>query len=279
MAEHQPGKDTYVLSRNHAAASRLNYQFYLWKDTLGFNLHPNIPTPKPDARIADVATGTGIWLLDLAHSLPKSVQLDGFDIDISQSPPAQWLPPNVNIRTWDLFQDVPTDFVGKFDIVHVRLIGLAVKDNNPLQVVSALHKLLKPGGYLQWDEMDDASSSVVFANPTVKTEAIEAMRRYMHTPKGDAKGLHEWRYQLPTYLSQHGFDDVRLHKYQTGLSMARFWNDNYLVLVEEFTANMLVGTEAATEVYQLVSGAANEAQCGAAIVIPQLVVVARKGFD
>jgi hypothetical protein len=83
-----------------------------------------------------------IWLLDLARCLPKSVRLDGFDIDISQSPPAHWLPPNVNVRTWDMFQDVPIDFVGKFDIVHVRLIGLVIKNNNPLPAIYSLHKLL-----------------------------------------------------------------------------------------------------------------------------------------
>lgn len=268
-----------MLSRNHAAASRLNYQFYLWKDTLGFNLHPSIPTPKPDARIADVATGTGIWLLDLARCLPKSVRLDGFDIDISQSPPAHWLPPNVNVRTWDMFQDVPIDFVEKFDIVHVRLIGLVIKNNNPLPAIYSLHKLLKPGGYLQWDEMDDASSFVTSVDPTIKTEAVEAMRRYMHTPKGDVKGLHEWRYQLATFLSQHGFEEAKLHKYQTDLSMARFWTDNYMVLVEEFTAKVLKGTGEASRAYQIVKNAADEAQHGAAIVIPQLVVVARKSFD
>lgn len=38
--------------------NRLNYQYYLWQNTLGFNLHPDIPKLAADARIADVATGS-----------------------------------------------------------------------------------------------------------------------------------------------------------------------------------------------------------------------------
>lgn len=38
---------------------RLNLQHFLWKQQLGYNLHPQIPTDSPDLKIADVATGTG----------------------------------------------------------------------------------------------------------------------------------------------------------------------------------------------------------------------------
>lgn len=71
-------RDTYVLKRNYQGNSRsvsglgecdvqnadtklqrLNLQFFLWKWELQFNLHPEIPIPKANARIADVAMGTG----------------------------------------------------------------------------------------------------------------------------------------------------------------------------------------------------------------------------
>ena len=45
----------YMLGRSYAAASRLDFQHYLWKDSLLFNLHPSVPILK-DARTADVAT-------------------------------------------------------------------------------------------------------------------------------------------------------------------------------------------------------------------------------
>lgn len=53
--------DQYASDRSCSAASRLNYQLYLGKNTLEFNPHPSIPTPKRTARIADVTKETSIW--------------------------------------------------------------------------------------------------------------------------------------------------------------------------------------------------------------------------
>lgn len=38
---------------------RLTAQHFLWKDLLGFLVHPSIPTQAVDLKIADVATGNG----------------------------------------------------------------------------------------------------------------------------------------------------------------------------------------------------------------------------
>ena len=80
----------YMLDRNYTAAVRLNFQHYMWKAALKFNIHPSIPIPSldQDAHIADVGTGTAIWLAEVAHELPN-VQLDGFDLDLAQAPPKE----------------------------------------------------------------------------------------------------------------------------------------------------------------------------------------------
>ncbi|KAH3924046.1 hypothetical protein JI435_434370 [Parastagonospora nodorum SN15] len=49
----------YILDRDrsHAAASRLNLQFYLWKDALKYNIHPTISATLPKtATILDAYT-------------------------------------------------------------------------------------------------------------------------------------------------------------------------------------------------------------------------------
>ena len=54
---HSPNE---TLVRGTDLAARLNLQHYLWKQTCGFNLHPNIPIPANGClKVADVATGTG----------------------------------------------------------------------------------------------------------------------------------------------------------------------------------------------------------------------------
>jgi len=92
-------KDSYVLYRSYCAACRLNYQSYLWREILGFYLHPSIPPLKDGTRIADVATGTGAWMLGLNREAPVHLRLDGMDINLAQAPLKQWLPPNINMRT------------------------------------------------------------------------------------------------------------------------------------------------------------------------------------
>ena len=114
----------YILNhdRSHAAASRLNLQFYLWKDALKYNIHPSIqPSLVPNALIADVASGSGMWLIDVSRQLPDA-QLDGFDLVLRQVPHRKWLPANINFRFWNILEEIPDDLVGKYDYVHTRLL-------------------------------------------------------------------------------------------------------------------------------------------------------------
>ncbi|KAI8931409.1 hypothetical protein NX059_011739 [Plenodomus lindquistii] len=79
----------YILNRDrsHAAASRLNVQFYLWKAALGYNIHPSIPPHLPPApAIAEVASGTGLWAIDVSAEFPKA-HIEALDYNLEQSPP------------------------------------------------------------------------------------------------------------------------------------------------------------------------------------------------
>ncbi|GLA65381.1 hypothetical protein AtubIFM54640_007133 [Aspergillus tubingensis] len=86
-------------------------------------------------KIAEIGTGNGIWLFDLAPSMPTTVQLHGFDISEAQYPPKHMWPRNVKLALLDAFKDVPPTLVGQYDVVHVRMWA-------------------KPGGYIQWEEAD-----------------------------------------------------------------------------------------------------------------------------
>lgn len=142
----------YILNRNHLAACRLNLQHYLWKDALGFTLEPSIPLPK-NAIIADVACGTGLWLLDATRLLPDA-ELHGFDLDLSQAPHPNRLPSTITLEKWNIFENISPAWEGRFDIVHVRLLVLVLSGETRQPFVGRLLKLLKSGGYIQWDELD-----------------------------------------------------------------------------------------------------------------------------
>ena len=268
--------DQYVLDRGYSAASRLNYQFYLWKQTLNFNLHPSTPTPKGDAVIADVATGTCIWLLDLARELPPTTQLEGMDITLSQAPPEQWLPPNIKLRTWNIFEDVPTELHAKFDIVHVRLVLLILPDSDSAATLSRrLASLLKPGGYLQWDEQSGFTHRVLAIERSPPTPALQQMHKLM-----DGHGRFEWTIGLDALMKENGFEDATLYQYDDPLELAKAHNDMLLVMLEEFAAGTAKrkGKEEAALMQELIQAIYREAQEGAAMSVPKIVCVARKGI-
>ncbi|KAI0188242.1 hypothetical protein F4808DRAFT_466220 [Astrocystis sublimbata] len=82
-----------------------------------------VPEPTfPNWGLRYIAASDMVWLTDMGVRLPAIVQLDGLDISLKATPPAEWLPSNVSFREWDIRSDVPEDLVGQYDIVHVRLL-------------------------------------------------------------------------------------------------------------------------------------------------------------
>jgi len=114
------GKVPYMFRRNFNSSIRLNYNHWLMKDLSGYLLNPKIQFEKENARIADVATGTGIWLFELVDDLPYSARLDGFDISSSQYLPKEWIPENMHLTEQDIFKPFPEEYLGAYDIVNLR---------------------------------------------------------------------------------------------------------------------------------------------------------------
>ncbi|KAI0424359.1 S-adenosyl-L-methionine-dependent methyltransferase [Xylaria sp. FL1042] len=149
MTESQ-NPDLGTFPRIEEIPERLDEQHFFTTKTLGFLIHPNIPITSPTVKIADIGTGTGIWLFDLAKSLPPTCQLTGFDITTSAFPPPQTWPPNVSFKTQDMLLPFPVSEMGTYDIVAVRFVSSATTRVEWARTIENLIKLLKPGGWLQW---------------------------------------------------------------------------------------------------------------------------------
>ncbi|KAK5994070.1 N-methyltransferase tcpN-like protein [Cladobotryum mycophilum] len=265
----------YILNRDrgHAAACRLNLQFYLWKDALKFNIHPSIlPTLPVQASIVDVAAGSGIWLVDVSRQLPDA-RLDGLDYDLRQAPHANFLPPSVKMSRWNVFDDVPEDLVGKYDYVHTRLLLLVVESQDPRPVLRNLLKLLKPGGYLQWDELDTVHTAVQKADPSVQAPALEGLAEWSM-----AAGRHDWTVRLADFATEVGFQGAKSDFFGDGPEIARAFTEQHLLTAEEFANGLarLGKLEAAEKYYRLVEQGYEECAAGAALCVPRLVCVAQK---
>ncbi|KAL2813833.1 hypothetical protein BJX63DRAFT_393383 [Aspergillus granulosus] len=148
-------REMYPLGRDEVESRRLNEQHKFLLDVVDGAIDQNVPLDNVSA-VADVATGTGIWLWDAKHVLDqKSGESEryfhGFDISAAQFPPT---PQSIQLSVQDVFQPFPAEFLNCFDLVHVRLMVTAFPESKFQEAVENVLTILKPGGYLQWVEID-----------------------------------------------------------------------------------------------------------------------------
>ncbi|KAF2681997.1 S-adenosyl-L-methionine-dependent methyltransferase [Lentithecium fluviatile CBS 122367] len=234
-------QEAYVLGRGFSANARLNLQYFLWKDG-GFLLHPSIPANGNNLRVAEIGVGTGIWLVDLARNLPPSARIDGFDIDLTQCPPKEWLPSNVSVHVLDCFKPFPNHLLEAYDIVHIQLFHLAVHNNDPGPIIQNLIRLLKPGGWISWGEIDYSSWK------TVKTEEgeeahdhITPLLRMIGTMGGTRPDwtVDDWPIRLPEIFARNGLVNVEVDNRTFPKELLPFQLDTALMASEEVSYKAL----------------------------------------
>jgi len=276
VTEVKDGVGAYPLSRDFVDFNRLNLQHHLWKDIFGYSLHPKIPRDEKSLKVADVATGTGIWLLDLRSQLDPSTETElvGFDTDIMQSGPKEWLPKNFSLREWSIFADVPDDLVGTFDIVNVRLICFVIEED-PAPVLRNLTKLLKPGGYLQWCEIDLESQHVETISPDVPTDCLQAVQNL--TVLKNTRLLPTWVKTLNQTFEVEGLQAVEAD-WQTGkrhTALAMHWCNLHIPMMISDKIRT-TNPQKAGKIDALIQGSIIESQKGAMFAHTRVIVIGKK---
>ncbi|KAI0812859.1 S-adenosyl-L-methionine-dependent methyltransferase [Xylaria sp. FL0064] len=273
MTNSQP---EYVFTRDYIDRNRINLQHYQWVNLFGYHLHPHIPPPGPQHRIADVGTGTGLWLMDLSARLPETVRLDGLDVSLEATTPAEWVPSNVSFREWNIKQEPPEDLIGQYDVVHLRLLIFVLLDDEIPAVLQKLIKLLKPGGYLQWDESDISSSRIEKTQPGNK---IEAVTRLLEISKNlDSRLKPTWVPKLAELAGSAGLRDIQIDKRDAThtppyLSFAMYESNlAFLELLVRTTQNAAF----AKELDELMPKVCEESKKGACWDFDRWTVVAQK---
>ena len=122
---------TYPLPNDEDEQDRLDLAHHIFKLILGGNLYrapikgtPQHPRPSPQ-RILDVATGTGIWAIEMADDFPEATVIG---TDLSPIQPG-WLPPNCRFYV----DDVESEWAfgereGLFDYIHSRALAGSIGD-------------------------------------------------------------------------------------------------------------------------------------------------------
>ncbi|THV43789.1 hypothetical protein BGAL_0923g00010 [Botrytis galanthina] len=98
----------------------------------------------------NAAEAQRVWLRDLSGILPETCQLHGFDISDIMFPDRAAIPANITLYEHNLLHAFPGEFIGKYDVVNVRLMIVALSFDQWEPAVRNLITLLRPGGYLKW---------------------------------------------------------------------------------------------------------------------------------
>lgn len=82
-------------------------------------------------------------------------ELHGFDVSDALFPPSDDnAASSTQYSVMDIKRPIPEALKGIFDVVHVRTLVWSMTEGDWPMVVVNLHAMLKPGGWLQWEEND-----------------------------------------------------------------------------------------------------------------------------
>ncbi|MCJ1399344.1 hypothetical protein MMC11_002546 [Xylographa trunciseda] len=148
---------SYILGRDSQESRRLDIQHeFTRRWGHGRLIHPSILLTDLHA-VADVGTGTGIWINEVAellNSQDRTSDFIGFDVSAEQFMPAAARVPGVKFEVHDVFKPFAEKYRGKFDLVNVRYLAYGISEKSLPSIMNSLSELLRPGGYLQWQEVD-----------------------------------------------------------------------------------------------------------------------------
>lgn len=269
LAPSQVSSSPYILNRNYAATTRLNCQHLLWRMEIGWLLHPSLVLTS-SFRAADIGTGTAIWALDLAQSFPEA-HVDGFDIDLEQCPPSEWLPPNVTVQECDAFSALPPELENQYDLVHLRLLLLVVRDNDPRPILRNALRMLKKGGYLQWDELNPWEAYVA---ETGKQQGDRQRSSFQKANEPTVMATLQWVTNLTSTMEEVGFEEIKREEFACDLRLAKYYQDTHIMVLEEMAANKVTGSEG--NILDTIEWIKQNSRRGKARVTPKTVFLGKK---
>ncbi|KAI0470239.1 hypothetical protein F4859DRAFT_486114 [Xylaria cf. heliscus] len=237
--EYDPATYWHAPARNFRSSARLHLQHYLGQNTLGHLLDPRIEASvgasKPFA-VADLGCGNGAWLIDLERDLAKkglSARLDGFDINSVNFPASAFLPESVTLKKLDVLSAVPEEMKGTYDVVHIRAFVSIIVHSNVTPLLSAASELLKPGGWIQWEESLAEKFRVEAPTPDVSTTMCETIAQMLKAA-GEARGLRfGFVEHLDQKLKEHSFEEVSMSAHKKLKQDFKAWTDDHLMVWEE----------------------------------------------
>ncbi|KAJ3890247.1 S-adenosyl-L-methionine-dependent methyltransferase [Lentinula edodes] len=191
-------------------------------------------TISPGHEILESATGTGIWLLDLAHQLPFTISLTGIDISTRLFPKSTTYPSNITFSSQSI-TDLPPSWSNRFTLINQRLLTGALSKPQWIQALTEIYRVLKPGGWIQFMETGPTPNAYSGAKMKRMVDSWALLYR--------ARGLvPEIQNVLGQLITETGFIEMQKHIIPLPLSPRRdssSLSDSELDHYEEHKKNII----------------------------------------
>ncbi|CAE6460621.1 unnamed protein product [Rhizoctonia solani] len=155
----------YSLPNDEKEFNRLNDQFQALKLIAGSNYTaplPQLNSGEGPKDILDIATGSGIWVIELAREFSQA-RVVGIDL----SKPGffgQGVPQNASFIVADITKRLPFEDAS-FDVVQMRIVPSITERTSLYQEI---HRVLRPGGIIQLVEAHLIASRKGVRPPALK---------------------------------------------------------------------------------------------------------------
>ncbi|KAF7295425.1 S-adenosyl-L-methionine-dependent methyltransferase [Mycena indigotica] len=194
-----PGSQ-YILPTDTPELQRLTLQHRTLKSMYGGRILWAPVELTEEDKVLDTGCGPGLWVLDLASSVSPAIQMTGIDIESRLFPP--FPPPNLTFQIQSVLS-LPADWSNTFTLIHQRLLLLALEIPQWPVALSEMHRVLRPGGWVQLAESTPWHVGTYPGRPAM--EKLTALYR----AASEARNLYvDCAYDMPKLLKDAGFVDI-----------------------------------------------------------------------
>lgn len=199
----------YVLPADEEEKRRLDLQHLVIRRSFGNKfIYPCVKI-SPGDRVLESGAGSGAWITEAAKVLGPEVQIDGFDIEGRLFP--RHPPPNVSFCLASV-TELPAAWTGRYTFVHQSLLTAALQRPQWEVALSEIHRVLKPGGWVQLIETGGTWNVVGPYSRKFLTmyERLTARKNLFF----------DCVQQLPDLLTETGFTDIHVVERDYGCDMS-----------------------------------------------------------
>ncbi|KAI3002227.1 hypothetical protein CBS147346_6061 [Aspergillus niger] len=179
----------------------------------------------------------------------------------------------MTLHSYDILSETPDHLRGVYDIVHVRNFSFVVRDSEAEWVIGNVLQLLKPGGYIQWAEVDALSYRIEKINPNCKDKALKELMRLGRAT--DDRTTPHWVPEIPYFFQQAKLQEVQNEAKEAPPYMAVAKHECNLI-VPEMLAHTTQDSALSEGLSRLLPEVVEETHAGAYWAFTRITVVGRK---